>query len=105
MKDILSKTDILNDETMYELAQLFKMFSDPTRAKILACLHLNDMYVSDLADKVNMSISAVSHQLRILRSAKLVKSTKQGKEVKYSLADDHVTKMMEMGLGHILENK
>lgn len=97
--------DIPNDNIMYELAELFKMFSDPTRAKILACLKKNDMYVSDIANRLSMTISAVSHQLRILRSAKLVKANKEGKEVKYSLDDDHVVKIMEMGLSHILEAK
>ena len=79
------------------------MFGDPTRAKILECLEIRDLYVGEIADILDMSLSAVSHQLRVLRSAKLVKGTKEGKEVKYSLDDDHVTKILEYGLTHVNE--
>lgn len=92
-----------SDDVIYSLAELFKMFGDPTRAKILECLQIKDMYVGEIADVLEMSISAVSHQLRVLRSAKLVKGTKEGKEVKYSLDDDHVTKILEYGLTHVNE--
>lgn len=91
------------DDVIYNLAELFKMFGDPTRAKILECLQIKDLYVGELADVLEMSISAVSHQLRVLRSAKLVKGVKEGKEVKYSLDDDHVTKILECGLTHVNE--
>ncbi len=94
-----------DDDTLYELADLFKMFGDSTRAKILSCLQVQDLYVGEIADVLNMSVSAVSHQLRVLRGAKLVKGTKEGKEVKYSLDDDHVTKIMEYGLTHVNEGK
>ena len=94
-----------NEETIGELAELFKMFGDPTRAKILGCLQIRDLYVGELAEALEMSVSAVSHQLRVLRGAKLVKGTKEGKEVKYSLDDDHVTKIMEYGLTHVNEGK
>ena len=94
-----------DDDTLYELADLFKMFGDPTRAKILSCLQIRDMYVGELAEALGMSDSAVSHQLRVLRGAKLVKGTKEGKEVKYSLDDDHVTKIMECGLAHVNEDR
>lgn len=98
--------DLLPDEdVIYNLAELFKMFGDPTRAKILECLQIRDLYVGELADILEMSISAVSHQLRVLRGAKLVKGTKEGKEVKYSLDDDHVTKILECGLTHVNEDK
>ena len=90
-------------DVIYSLAELFKMFGDPTRAKILECLQIRDLYVGEIADILEMSISAVSHQLRVLRSAKLVKGTKEGKEVKYSLDDDHVTKILEYGLTHVNE--
>lgn len=92
-------------DTLYDLANLFKMFGDPTRAKILSCLQIRDLYVGELAEILGMSVSAVSHQLRVLRGAKLVKGTKEGKEVKYSLDDDHVTKIMEYGLTHVNEDK
>lgn len=91
------------DDVIYNLAELFKMFGDPTRAKILECLQIRDLYVGEIAEILEMSLSAVSHQLRVLRSAKLVKGTKEGKEVKYSLDDDHVTKILEYGLTHVNE--
>lgn len=100
-----SIADMLPDEDkLYELANLFKMFGDPTRAKILSCLQVRDMYVCEIAEALGMTVSAVSHQLRVLRGAKLVKGTKEGKEVKYSLDDDHVTKIMECGLAHVNEH-
>ena len=94
-----------DEKTVYELANLFKMFGDPTRAKILGCLQVRDMYVCEIAEVLEMTVSAVSHQLRVLRGAKLVTGTKEGKEVKYSLDDDHVTKIMEYGLTHVNEGK
>lgn len=93
------------DDVIYDLAELFKMFGDPTRAKILQCLQIRDLNVGEIADVLEMSISAVSHQLRVLRAAKLVRGTKEGKEVKYSLDDDHVTKILEYGLTHVNEDK
>ncbi len=92
-----------DDDTVYNLAEFFKMFGDPTRAKILQCLHIRALYVGELADVLEMSISAVSHQLRVLRSAKLVKGVKEGKEVKYSLDDDHVNQILDCGLTHVKE--
>lgn len=92
-------------DTFYDLAELFKMFGDPTRAKILGCLQVCDLRVGEIAEVLGMSVSAVSHQLRVLRGAKLVKGTKEGKEVKYSLDDDHVTKIMEYGLTHVNEDR
>ena len=83
-----------DDDTLYDLASLFKMFGDPTRAKILSCLQLRDMYVGELAETLKMTDSAVSHQLRVLRGAKLVKGVKEGKGVRYSLDDDHGPKSM-----------
>lgn len=92
-------------EEIYELAELFKMFGDSTRVKILSCLQIRSMYVGEIADALDMTISAVSHQLRVLRGAKLVKGIKEGKEVRYSLDDDHVTKILEYGLTHVNENR
>ena len=91
------------DDVIYSLSELFKMFGDPTRAKILQCLQISSLYVGEIADILDMSISAVSHQLRVLRSAKLVRGMKEGKEVKYSLDDDHVTKILEYGMTHVNE--
>lgn len=101
-KDTILKT-LPNDDVIYHLAELFKTFGDPTRAKILKCLQIRDLYVGEIADILEMSISAVSHQLRVLRSAKLVKGTKEGKEVKYSLDDDHIANILEVGLMHVNE--
>ena len=92
-----------NDDTLYDMAELFKMFGDPTRAKILECLQIRDLNVGEIAEVLSMSVSAVSHQLRVLRGAKLVKGTKEGKEVLYSLDDDHVTKILEYGRAHVDE--
>ena len=102
--DLLKMRQMLpDDDTVYNLADFFKMFGDPTRAKILQCLHIRALYVGELADVLGMSISAVSHQLRVLRAAKLVKGVKEGKEVKYSLDDDHVTHILDCGLTHVKE--
>ncbi len=99
------RTALPQDEKIYELAELFKMFGDRTRVKILSCLQIRSMYVGEIVEALDMTISAVSHQLRVLRSAKLVKGIKEGKEVRYSLDDDHVTKILEYGLTHINEDK
>lgn len=108
-KDVNSEkfADIMNkvpdNATISSLAELFKMFGDPTRAKILSILQVRAMYVGELAEAMGMTNSAISHQLRVLRSAKLVKGTKEGKEVKYTLDDDHVTKILEYGITHVTE--
>lgn len=99
------KNRLPDEETLNDVSNLFKMFGDRTRVKILSCLQIRDMYVGELAQSLDMTDSAVSHQLRVLRSAKLVRGTKEGKEVKYSLDDDHVTKILEYGLTHVNEGK
>ncbi|HIT78164.1 MAG TPA: winged helix-turn-helix transcriptional regulator [Candidatus Limihabitans stercoravium] len=101
----LVRNKLPDSETLYELSNLFKMFGDPTRVKILSCLQIRDMYVGELAETLDMTDSAVSHQLRVLRSSKLVRGVKEGKEVKYSLDDDHVTKILEYGLTHVNEDR
>ncbi len=92
-----------NEETLYDLAELFKVFSDSTRILILFTLLDNDMCVSDISEKLQMTQSAVSHQLKILRQNKLIKSKREGKSIIYSLADDHVRSIIGIGLEHILE--
>ncbi|MBQ9745080.1 MAG: winged helix-turn-helix transcriptional regulator [Clostridia bacterium] len=99
------RNKIADEETVYDLAELFKVFGDTTRAKILSCLEVKDLYVGEIAEVLNMSISAVSHQLRVLRNAKLVRGVKEGKEVKYSLDDNHVMMIIECGMSHIKEDK
>lgn len=105
--DNKEKSKILNQmpsiEEIYSLAELFKIFGDSTRTSILSCLEVGELCVSDIAEILNMTISAVSHQLRILKNAKLVKSKKSGKDVIYSLDDDHVSQIIECGLSHINE--
>ena len=97
------KNKIPNDENLCDLADLFKVFGDSTRIKILSCLKVSELCVNDIAQSLNMTISAVSHQLRILKTNKLIKSRKQGKEVYYSLDDDHVERIIDCGLDHINE--
>ena len=99
------KSQIPSDDVVFDLAELFKVFGDSTRTKILSCLELSELCVCDIASCLNMTISAISHQLRILRQAKLVKSRKCGKEVFYSLDDDHVSKIYECALNHVSENR
>ena len=104
-KDIVDNVQakLPNEDTMYDLAELFKVFGDSSRIKILSCLQIQSLCVCDIVEALNMTVSAISHQLRILRQAKLVKANKIGKEVYYSLDDDHVYKIFECGLSHINE--
>lgn len=88
---------------LYDLAELFKVFGDSTRIKILWALSESDMCVCDIAALLNMTQSAISHQLRILKQARLVKYRKDGKVVYYSLDDSHVKQIFEQGLVHINE--
>ena len=92
-----------DDEYLYDLSECFRIFGDSTRTKILSCLEISELCVDDIAACLDMTKSSVSHQLRILRQSKLVKARKSGKEVFYSLDDDHVTKIFECGLSHINE--
>lgn len=102
--DILSvKENLPSDEVIYSLSELFKALGDPTRAKILGCLQQKGLCVGEIAEALGMTVSAVSHQLRVLRGIRLIKGTKEGKEVRYSLDDDHVTKIIECGLDHVNE--
>ncbi|MCC8049090.1 MAG: metalloregulator ArsR/SmtB family transcription factor [Clostridiales bacterium] len=92
------------DETkLYDLAELFKVFGDSTRIRILYVLFEAEVCVCDLASALNMNQSAISHQLRILKTNRLVKSRREGKSVFYSLADDHVRTILAQGEEHINE--
>ena len=91
------------DEDFYNLADLYKMFSDSTRVRILWALSREEMCVCDIAVLLGMTKSAISHQLRALRLANLVKYDKQGKVAYYSLADDHIKDIFEKGFEHIHE--
>jgi DNA-binding transcriptional ArsR family regulator len=94
---------MLNNEVSAKLSELFKMFADPTRIKLLNVLYISEMCVCDLAACLNMTQSAISHQLRLLKLYNLVKARKDGKVVYYSLADSHVTDILDKGLEHINE--
>ena len=96
--------ETLPEETeLYDLAELFKVFGDSTRIRILFVLFEAEVCVCDLAKALNMTQSAISHQLRILKQNKLVKSRREGKSIFYSLADDHVKEILDVALEHINE--
>lgn len=92
------------EEELYDLAELFKVFGDSTRIRILFVLFEAEVCVCDLAEALNMTQSAVSHQLKILKQNKLVRSRREGKSVFYSLADSHVRTIIDQGLEHIEED-
>ncbi len=92
------------EETLIDLSDLFKIFGDSTRVKILYALFKSEMCVCDIAVLLGMTKSAISHQLRVLKQAKLVKYRKEGKIVYYSLSDEHVKNIFAQGLLHISEN-
>ncbi len=90
-------------EIMDFIGELFKGFSDPTRVHILFLLAEHEQCVSEIAEQVELSQSAISHQLRILKQMQLIKFRRDGKNILYSLADDHVKTILQMGLEHVLE--
>lgn len=92
-----------DEEILYDLADLFKVFSDTTRIKILYSLMGGELCVADIASAVGATQSAVSHQLRILKASRLVKFQRDGKNVLYSLSDDHVYTVLAQGMSHICE--
>ncbi|SFG47417.1 ArsR family transcriptional regulator [Lachnospiraceae bacterium C7] len=106
-RDLLDKVNstMPEENTLYDLAELFKIFGDSTRIRILFVLFEAEVCVCDLAEALNMTQSAISHQLRILKQSKLVKSRRDGKSIFYSLADDHVYSIIGQGLDHVLEGK
>ena len=95
---------LTREEELYDLAELFKVFGDSTRIRILYVLFEAEVCVCDLAEALNMTQSAISHQLRILKQNKLVKSRREGKSVFYSLADGHVRTIIDQGREHIEED-
>ena len=97
------KNKMPEDEKLYDLAELFKVFGDTTRIKIIYALFEEEMCVCDIADLLNMTQSAISHQLRVLKQARLVKFRKEGKTVYYSLDDSHISQIFDCGLNHIQE--
>lgn len=97
------KEKMPDEENLYDLAELFKVFGDTTRIKILYALSESEMCVCDIAVLLNMTQSAISHQLRVLKQARLVKFRKDGKIVYYSLDDEHIKHIFDQGLIHINE--
>ena len=91
------------EDNLIELAELFKNFSDSTRIRILYELVQGELAAGDIADRLSMNQSAVSHQLQILKTSKLVKNRRDGKSIIYSLADEHVEEILKIGLEHIME--
>ena len=97
------KQNLPKDELIFDLAEVFKVFGDSTRMKIIFALLEEELCVGDIACITNSTASAISHQLRVLKQSKLVKFRKEGKIVYYSLDDDHVKEILDAGLSHILE--
>jgi DNA-binding transcriptional ArsR family regulator len=104
-EEIVAEVRLLmpDDETLFNLADLFKMFGDSTRVRIVSALLHSEMCVCDIAALLGMSKSAISHQLRSLRQTKLVKNRREGKVIYYSLDDDHVKTIFAQGLQHVME--
>lgn len=104
-EDVVKKVlaDLPDDEVLYDLAELFKMFGDSTRIKILYTLFESELCVGDIAQLLRLSQSSVSHQLRILKDSKLVKFRREGKIIFYSLADEHVRMIISTGMEHVEE--
>ncbi len=98
-----SPEDLPDEELLYDLADLFKVFGDPTRIRILYALSVEELCVQDIADRLSMTQSAISHQLRVLKQMSLVKFRRDGKTIFYSLADSHVATIMNQGLEHVTE--
>ena len=97
------QTKLPDEEQLYDLAELYKVFGDSTRIKILYVLFESEMCVCDIAQLLNMSQSAISHQLRVLKQSRLVKFRREGKTVFYSLNDRHVEQIINQGMEHITE--
>ena len=94
---------VINEESLIDLAELFKVFGDSTRIRILYALFDEELCVGDIAVKLNMTQSAISHQLKILKQSRLIKNRRDGKIIFYSLADDHVRSIIGQGLEHVEE--
>ncbi len=97
------KEKMLSSEDLDALSELFRMFGDPTRLRILGALSVSELCVGDLATLLSMTVSAISHQLRLLRGVGLVSARREGKAMVYALADDHVRTVMQNGIEHIYE--
>ena len=101
VQDVLRRMP--EEELLYDLAEFFKVFGDSTRIRILYALKENELCVCDIANLLELTQTAVSHQLRVLKSSKLVKARRSGKTVFYSLDDDHIHSILDMGIHHLEE--
>ncbi|MCM1260017.1 MAG: metalloregulator ArsR/SmtB family transcription factor [Prevotella sp.] len=99
----LVEHEMPKEENLLGVTELFKVLGDPTRTKILSVLYTQELCVCDISKVLNMTKSAISHQLKILKMARLIQSRKAGKEVYYALADDHVGKIYRMAIEHVME--
>ena len=97
------KWQLPDEDTLIDLAELFKIFGDSTRVKILFALQGGEMAVGDVALELGMTDSAISHQLKILKDSKLVRGRREGKQIYYSLADQHVVSILNQGMEHVCE--
>lgn len=106
-KDAVERASVFmpDPETVEQLADFFKIFGDGTRVKIMLALDAGEMCVCDISETLGMSMSAVSHQLRMLRDAHLVTSRREGRSIYYSLCDDHVKTVLETALEHVGEER
>ncbi len=104
-QDIINsvRSNMPSEKNLYSIAELFKVFGDSTRIKIICALFEAEMCVCDIAHLLNMTQSAISHQLRVLKQARLVKYRREGKIVYYSLDDEHIKDIFNIGLAHINE--
>jgi len=94
-----------DEEPVYDVSELFKVFGDSTRARIICALNIEEMCVCDLAALLNMTHSAISHQLRLLKVSRIVKCRKQGRVVYYSLDDSHIGQIFAMAFDHVMEEQ
>lgn len=99
----INSTNMPKDDEILELSELFKLFGDETRIKIIFTMYQKELCVSDISNILNMSHSSVSHQLKNLKQARLVKARKDGKEVYYTLNDDHIEKIFALAMEHVKE--
>ena len=99
------RTEVPGEETLMALADLFRIFGDSTRIKILYALLDRELCVCDIASLLGMTVSAISHQLRVLKNARLVRFRRSGKTVFYALADEHVHAILAQGMEHVTESK
>lgn len=105
-EDMVAKVraNMPDEDPVYEVAELFKVFGDSTRTRIICALSISELCVCDLSSILNMSQSAISHQLRILKQGRIVKNRRAGKVVYYSLDDDHIKSLFSIAFAHVMED-